>query len=178
VALIWKLLGEVQVKDLVALTILFGQLVLLLYILYRAQKRKDFDAANFLKDESGKESATRAFAFVCLAVMSWGFAMLIFLDRMTEYYFLVFGALWAGTPVAMEMAKRWNGSLPFGGGGGFGGRYPPYYPPPYPPMYPNQYPMAPGQMGPPPPPPSGAPRPPTSGSERFDDPDSERGKHP
>ena len=173
-----RLVSEVQVKDLVALTILFLQLVLLAFVLYRAQKRPDFDVARFLRDENGKESAGRAFAFICLAVMSWGFAMLIFLDRMTEYYFFIFGGLWAGTPVAMEMVKKWNGAMPFGSAASYNYNtpgmptgYPPYmYPrgsyPPYPP-YPPQV----------PPHDSSPPRPPTSGSERFDDPDSERGKH-
>jgi cbb3-type cytochrome oxidase subunit 3 len=112
--LIIALLSRIEIKDIVALLILFMQLIFLIFVIYKAQKRADFDVANFLRDENGKESSTRAFAFLCLAVMSWGFAMLIFLDRMTEFYFFVFGGLWAGTPVAMEMVKRWDGSVPFG----------------------------------------------------------------
>lgn len=185
-AVIWKLLGEVQIKDLVALSILFLQLSLLGFVLYRAQKRPDFDVARFLRDENNKESAGRAFAFICLAVMSWGFAMLIFLDRMTEYYFFIFGGLWAGTPVAMEMVKKWNGAMPFGVGATYMNGYgPPSMSPGYPPyMYPRgAYPYSPTQQYPYPPTPNdpglqpnAPPKKPTPGNERFDDPDSDRGK--
>lgn len=109
-------LKEFDAKDLIALGILVAQFALLVWVLRAAQRRPDFDVANFLRDENGKESSTRAFAFVALGIMSWAVAMLIFMDKMTADYFFFYGVLWAGTPVALELAKKWNGSLAVTGG--------------------------------------------------------------
>lgn len=101
-------------------------------LLWRAQRRPDFDIANFLRDEHGKESAFRAFAFVALAVTSWLLAVLALRDKLTPDYFFYYCLTWANTVAAVKLAERWSGALPFttprppsSYGGGYGG-YGPY----------------------------------------------------
>lgn len=95
---------------------LLGLFVLLLVILVRAQARADFDVANFLRDETGKESAMRAFAFVALAVTSWIVATLALKGNLTSDYFLYYNLTWANTVVLMKLADKWSGQMPFAKG--------------------------------------------------------------
>jgi cell division protein FtsW (lipid II flippase) len=87
--------------------------LLLIYVLFSAQRRPDFDIAEFLKDDKGRYSALRAWGFICLGVHSWWVATLVFQKLSTENYFLYFGMIWAGTPILIKFAERWTGNLPF-----------------------------------------------------------------
>lgn len=107
-----RLLLEATLAILIPALILFLIGVLLIYVLWTAQKRADFDLAQFLQDDAGKYSALRAWGFICLGVHSWWIATLVFQKLSTETHFLYYGMIWAGTPVMMEFAKRWSGNLP------------------------------------------------------------------
>jgi hypothetical protein len=102
------------VETLTPLAILFVLFALFAYVLYRAQANPsiNFDLANFLKDDSGKESSGRLFGFVALAVHSWWVATLVLQKTATENHFLYYGLIWAGTPAIMIFAQRWSGNLP------------------------------------------------------------------
>lgn len=116
---IWlKFIGSVTVEQAVPLIILLFQFFLLLVILVKAQTRDDFDVAGFLRDENGKESSGRAYGFICLAISSWVMASLTFMKLISHEYLWAFMLVFAGTPVLMELAKRWNGILPWTGGNG------------------------------------------------------------
>lgn len=104
-----SLLPEILIPALMLLVLI----ILLVVVLVRAQARPDFDVANFLRDELGKESAMRAFAFVALAVTSWVIATLTLKGNLTPDYFLYYNLTWANTVVLMKLADKWSGQLPF-----------------------------------------------------------------
>lgn len=108
-------LSQTTIEVLIPALILMSIAVLLVIVLFMAQRREDFDVAQFLQDENGKYSALRAWGFICLGIHSWWVATLVFKDLATENHFLYYGIIWAGTPVMMEFAKRWTGALPLTG---------------------------------------------------------------
>jgi hypothetical protein len=112
-----RLLGAITIEQAVPFLILIAQGLFLILILFRSQSRNDFDVANFLRDENGKESSGRAFSFIALAISSWIMATLTFMKLMTVEYLVAFLVVWAGTPALLELIKRWNGTLPFSRGG-------------------------------------------------------------
>ena len=100
---------QVLIPAFILLFILFA----LVWVLWTAQKRDDFDTAEFLKDDKGRYSALRAWGFVCLGVHSWWVSTLVFQSRDNENHFLYYGLIWASTPVLVRLADRWAGNLPF-----------------------------------------------------------------
>lgn len=108
-----RLMGEITIAVIIPSSILAVLFMLLAYVLMRAQRRADFDIAGFLRDESGKESALRAFAFVALGMTSWVMATLVFLNQMNETYFLYYNMTWSGALVLRELAQKWDGVVPF-----------------------------------------------------------------
>jgi len=123
-------------------------LAMFVYLMYAAQSRPDFDAANFIRDEQGKESIVRVCTLIALAITSWAIAALVFTERITPDYFFYYTLTWASTPMLKMLAEKWDGNLPFsprhhpGGlpGGGFpGGGYPPPMPPYGQPCGPSPY---------------------------------------
>jgi hypothetical protein len=90
-------------------------LLLMIIPLTWAQLRQgnQFDALNFFRDESGKESSGRAFAFVALSLHSWWVMTMVFQKTATIDHFIWYGVIWSGAPVVMVLAQRWGGNLPF-----------------------------------------------------------------
>lgn len=111
-----EVFGQITAGIAIPSLMLLFMLVLLTYVLLMAQRRPDFDIAQVLKDDQGKLSAMRAFAFVALGVSCWVIATLTLKGTLTPDYFLYFLVCWANTPVAMVLAQRWDGSLPMGRG--------------------------------------------------------------
>lgn len=107
-----RLLDGLTFDILIPAAVLALLFLLLLGILIKAQTRHDFDIANFLRDDRGKESSGRAFGFVCLAIHCWWVATLVFQKLSTIDHFIWFGVIWAGTPVVIIIAQRWGGNLP------------------------------------------------------------------
>lgn len=75
------------------------------FMVRTAQKRHDFDFGNMLKDEGGKESATRLAILVALCMSSWA---LIF-DTMkngvvNDKLLMIYLLVWSGTKVAEKIA--------------------------------------------------------------------------
>lgn len=103
-------------QPVVPTALLFVLLLFAFTIMLKAQKRKDFDWADMLKDDDGKVSSTRMFSFICLAVTSWIVAYLTISDKLTEQYYWYYLVIWSGTAVALKMIDKWNGTLPFSRG--------------------------------------------------------------
>lgn len=76
--------------------------------LYVLQTRKDsFDLRELLRDDTtGKLSILKIGQVVTLLVTTWGFVYLIMHDRFTEYYLLIYMAIWSGSDVAKDFANR------------------------------------------------------------------------
>jgi len=110
-------MSSLTVGVIVPLLILFGIAVCLWVLVARAQKDATFSIQNALRDENGKESASRLIMFGCFAVSSWSLSVIVFalpahvIDAL--FYYLLF---WSGTDVAKAIVGKWNGNLPFGNG--------------------------------------------------------------
>ena len=102
------------IVPLAALVMLFG---LFAWVLWRAQQNPAFDVSQFLREDSGKLSGTRAFAFVALGVHTWALMTETINGRMTSDLFMAYGMTWSGSLVLFEIAKKWDGRLPLAKGG-------------------------------------------------------------
>lgn len=100
---------EVVVPVLMLLS-MFGVFV---WVLWRAQRREDFDAAQFLHDDAGRLSSVRLFAFLAVAVHSWVIAVETVSGRITPDMTMIYAATWSGSLVLAEAVKKWNGTLPW-----------------------------------------------------------------
>jgi hypothetical protein len=66
-----NLVSGLTFQVVIPLVSLLAMVVMFIWVLSRAQKSDDFDASQFLRDEFGKLSAWRLFAFVCVSTHTW-----------------------------------------------------------------------------------------------------------
>ena len=85
-----------------------------LWVIWRAQRRADFDWADALRDEAGKPSALRFGVLVAIAVTSW-VVMKVALAKSEDLpqIFWAYLFAWSGAPILREVAAKWNGVLPW-----------------------------------------------------------------
>lgn len=108
------LASSVTIGVIIPIAILLGITVMIWVLISRAQRDENFDISNTLRDENGKESASRILGFGAFAVSSWALAVTVF--ALPQYfieamlYYLVF---WSGAPVVVKFAEKWNGTLPW-----------------------------------------------------------------
>lgn len=102
-----------QGQPVVPTLLLFLLLLFAFFVLVRAQRRPDFDLAEMLKDETGRISGARAFAFVSLAVTSWIVTYQTISGSLEPQYFFYYITTWSGASVAMALINKWDGSIPF-----------------------------------------------------------------
>lgn len=108
------LTSSVTIGIIIPILILLGITSAIWMLISRAQKDPEFDIANTLRDEAGKESATKVLTFGAFAVTSWGLAVVVFaLPQYFEQAFFWYLFFWSGTQVALKMADKWSGTLPF-----------------------------------------------------------------
>lgn len=114
-------ISRLPAESLIPLFILLSLFCLFAGVLLKAHinPRNRFDVANFLRDDTGKESSGRAFGFIALGVHSWWVATLVLQKTATVDHFLYYGIIWAGTPALMVFAQRWGGTLPMSPPGQF-----------------------------------------------------------
>lgn len=110
------LAASLTIKVIVPGLMLAAMLGLFVWVLFKAQKRLDFDASEFLRDDSGKLSASRLFAFVACGWSTWHLAALTFDAGVSEEKFLTYLATWSGSLVALKAIETWGGRPPAGGG--------------------------------------------------------------
>ena len=90
--------------------LLAGTVVLLLW----CQRQPNFNVANMLRDENGKESALRFTALLAWAWSSWALMKdTLRPDGVSEQVFLIYCVTWSGALVFVKFADRWNGKLPW-----------------------------------------------------------------
>ena len=101
------LASSLTIGVIIPLMILLGLALAIWMLIARAQKDPNFDIANILRDENGKESSERVVMFGCFAVTSWVMAVAVFAlpNLLTEIY-ITYTALWGGTATAKELVKR------------------------------------------------------------------------
>lgn len=100
-------MSSLTVGVLVPLLILFGVAWVIWIVISRAQRDKDFDLSNVLRDEKGKESSDRLTTLACFAVTSWVMAVVVFaLPNLVVEVFAIYMTGWGGTSAAKEYFKR------------------------------------------------------------------------
>jgi hypothetical protein len=84
-----------------------------LYVIIQAQKRKDFDFADMLRDKvTGRASEISFGILVCIAVSSWIVVYLTINKQMNQYYFLAFLVTWSGSAVLAKWINMKAGLSP------------------------------------------------------------------
>jgi hypothetical protein len=86
------------------------------WVLVMAQRRDDFDASQFLRDDAGQLSSLRLFAFIACAVHTWVIAVETMGSRITVDQMAVYSVTWSGSLVLARFADKWNGALPWAKG--------------------------------------------------------------
>jgi hypothetical protein len=91
------------------MAVLFSMFV---FVLARAQKRGDFDASEFLREDSGKLSSKRLFAFIAMAVHVWLVTTRTISDKITFEEQVLFVLTWSGSLVLIQALEIWKGGPP------------------------------------------------------------------
>lgn len=86
------------------------------WVLVLAQRRPDFDASHFLRDDEGRLSSLRLFAFIACSVHTWVIAVETMASRITVDQMTVFSVTWSSSLVLARFADKWNGALPWAKG--------------------------------------------------------------
>lgn len=91
-----------MVAGLLAILALFG------LTLYRIHVKPDsFDLRDLIRDDkTNKPSIFKVGQVVTLIVSTWGFIYLVTHDRFTEFYFIIYMAIWSGSEIAKDMVNR------------------------------------------------------------------------
>ena len=93
-------------------------LVVMLYGCYRmlkqSQRRKDFDLAEMLRDEkTGKLMMLNGAGIGAFVFSTWMLMHDTLNDTLTDYEFGIYLFFWSGAKVAMVIAQKWTGDLPW-----------------------------------------------------------------
>jgi len=101
------LASSVTIGVLIPLSILICIVIAVYMLISKAQQDPEFDIANVLKDENGKESFERLMGFGCFAASTWVLAVVVFAlpNILTEAY-ITYLAAWGGTSTVKEIARR------------------------------------------------------------------------
>lgn len=91
---------------LAAFLMIFG---LFAWVLVLAQRRDGFDAADFLRDDSGKLSKGGLFAFIACATHTWVIMVQTINARETEWQVAIYALTWSGSLLLLEAIKAWKG---------------------------------------------------------------------
>jgi cbb3-type cytochrome oxidase subunit 3 len=93
--------------------VVLGLLMLMgAYIMFQAQKRRDFDFGNMLKDESNKESALRLGVIIGISIGSWSFIYVTIHKVLSEVYwfysFVAYLLILSGAKLAEKLIEAWR----------------------------------------------------------------------
>jgi hypothetical protein len=91
---------------LAAFALIFGMFV---WVLMRAQRSANFDAAEFLRDDAGKLSKGGLFAFIACASHTWALMVETINARLTVEFMAVYAVTWSGSLVLLEGIRAWKG---------------------------------------------------------------------
>lgn len=114
------LMASVTIGVIVPLLMFLTMVCVFVWVIVLAQRRSDFDASQFLRDDAGRLSSLRLFAFIACAVHTWVIAVETMGSRITVDQMAVYAVTWSGSLVLARFADKWDGSLPWAKGGGSG----------------------------------------------------------
>ena len=104
-----SLLSSFAWDRLIPLLMLLCLLGGLVWVLLMAQRRDDFDASQFLRDDNGKLSFWRLSAFICLGLHAWNYMIRTQNGTITFNEQVLWGCLWSGSAVVMMAVEKWAG---------------------------------------------------------------------
>jgi hypothetical protein len=94
---------------LIPLLVVIGIGGMLGRVLVLAQRRADFDASDFLRDDSGKLSWGRLAACVCLMTHTWVVFTRTLNDKLTVEEIGLYAVTWSGSLVLLRALEVWKG---------------------------------------------------------------------
>lgn len=86
---------------------LAATIVLIAVVLWRAQRRDDFDFAQFLRDESGALSSFRLIGFGAYAASTWVLMRYAVTYAVPEWMWWGYVAAFSGSAVVAKLAEAW-----------------------------------------------------------------------
>lgn len=110
-----SIISGLSVQLILPALLLLALLLVMMFVLWRAQKREDFDLANMLRQGSadGKESGAQLAILISVAMSSWVLMSETLNARLTDGLWYGYLITWSGSPALLLVAQRWNGVLPF-----------------------------------------------------------------
>lgn len=75
------------------------------YILHQIQKKNEnFDIADMLRDDNGKPSSSRLFAFAALGTSTWTLMYTVFQNQtVPEWMYIGYMCVWSGTKIVEKL---------------------------------------------------------------------------
>lgn len=93
------------IVPLLAFLLIFGVFA---WVLFRAQRRPDFNAAEFLRDDTGKLSKGGLFAFIACATHTWAVMVETINGRLTLEFTGLYAVTWSGSLILLEAIRAWR----------------------------------------------------------------------
>jgi hypothetical protein len=110
------LLASVTISVIVPLAMFVLMLGSFWYLLAKAQSKPDFHIEQIFLDETGKPSAVPMISLMAFAFSVWYLAVRALSGKPDPQEFLYFLIAWSGAVVMIELAKKWDGRLPWSKG--------------------------------------------------------------
>lgn len=111
------LIASVTIQVIVPLLMFALMLAAFWYLLHKAQKKADFHIEQvFIDPATGKTSAPSVATLMAFAYSVWYMTVLALSGKPGTQEFLYFLLFWSGAPVALELARKWDGRLPWAKG--------------------------------------------------------------
>jgi hypothetical protein len=105
---------QTHIANDVPLALLVILMAASIFLLVWAQRQENFNVANMLRDENGKESALR---YTCLLGWVWSsWALMkdtLRPEGVDPVLYLIYCATWSGALVFVKFADKWDGKLPW-----------------------------------------------------------------
>ncbi len=100
---------RVDIATVVIIVLMFGSY----RVLAHAQRRKDVDLINILRNADGKFSFLNAAGLGSFIISSWVLMHDTLAGTLTDVQWIGYLLFWSGVPIANELAKKWDGRLPW-----------------------------------------------------------------
>lgn len=82
---------------------------LFIWVLFKAQKRADFDASQFLRNDRGMLEWGRLAAFICCATHTWVVFTRTISEKITFDELLLYCVVWSGSMILLQALETWRG---------------------------------------------------------------------
>lgn len=98
----------------IPLVALMTMMVVVAWLLNKAQQKVDFNIEEMFKDENDKVSAARIIAFMAFAFSSWDLMAARLSGTSNVDHFAYYLFAWSGSLVFIKGVEKWDGHLPLG----------------------------------------------------------------